>query len=808
METLWQHLRYGARMMLRRPAVTAVLVITLALGIGANAAIFSVVDAVLLRPLPYEDPEELVNLYEYHLAKGYSRFSISIHNFTDWRNQSGVFESMAAYNYRSANLTGDVEPRWVTYVEASDNLFHLLRVAPILGRSFRPEDGLQGNNTIILLSHRFWKDHFGGDPTILGKPIELHGISHTVVGVMPASFEFPSPEVELWRPMLRDPALYNRDRSSHFARAIGRLESGATLEQAQVEMDTLAARLARSYPESNEGWGVTVESLHYSMVTDIRAVLLILWAAVGLVLLIACSNVANLLLAQTVSREKEMAIRAALGAGRISIVLQTLTETVLLAFVSGAAGVLVAFLGVRWLPRLAGESLPQFNEVWLDWRVLAFTALATLITGILLGLVPSLQGSRTDLNASLAEGGRTSVPGLRGRFRNLLVVSEVAVALVLLISASLVMVSFMNLWRNDAGFDPSNLLTFRYSLPSSSYSTNAHRSAFHRQLVDRIGALPEVESAAVISNLPLEGDYDLWSFTIEGRPEEDTKNANTMIRRISPGYFRTMRIPSLKGRVLTSFDRAEGDTVMIISKAMASKYWPSADPIGKTLRFSGPPVLRAIAWRIIGIVEDVPSSSLEVTPRPTVYVPYDQFPFSISAMSLALRTGTDPAQLERHVRAVVAAADKNLPIFNVRTMEEIRGESVARRRFGTLLIGLFAAVAVVLAVVGIYGTISYAVGQRTREIGIRMAVGAQKRDILEMVVRHGLALTGAGIVVGLAGAFALTRYLSSLLFGLSHRDTTTFVAVSFLLIVVGVLAAYVPARRAAKTDPIAALHYE
>ncbi len=808
METLWQHLCYGARMMGRRPGVTTVLVITMALGIGANAAIFSVVDAVLLRPLPYEEPGQLVNLYEYNLAKGYSRFSVSIHNFTDWRNQSRVFEGMAAYKYRSANLTGGSEPRWVSYAEVSADLFQLLRVAPILGRSFHPEEDLQGNHTVVLLSHGFWRDHFGGDDAIIGRSIELHGVGHTVVGVMPPSFEFPSPEVELWRPILRDPALHGGDRSSHSTRAIGRLQPGVTLEQAQVEMDTLAARLWRTYPETNEGWGVTVESLHHSMVSDIRAVLLILWVAVGLVLLIACSNVANLLLAQVASREKEMAIRSALGAGRLRIALQTLTETVLLALVSGVIGVLVAFLGVKWLPSLAGESLPRFNEVGLDWRVLAFTALATFTTGILIGLVPAIQGSRTDLNGSLKEAGRTSAPGMRGRFRNLLVVCEVALALVLLISAGLVILSFMNLWRTDAGFDPNNLLTFRYSLPSSSYSTNEHRSAFHRQLVERIGALPEVESAAVISNLPLEGDYDLWSFTIEGRPAEETANANTMIRRISPGYLGTMRIPLLKGSALTSFDRAEGDSVMIISRTMASKYWQSEDPIGDTVRFNGPPELRSIAWRIVGVVEDVPSSSLEVAARPTVYVPYDQFPFSISSMSFALRASTDPAQLERSVRAAVEAADKNLPIFNLRTMEEMRGESVARRRFGMLLIGLFAAVAMALAVVGLYGTISYVVGQRTREIGIRMAVGARRRDILEMVIRHGLALTGVGIVVGLAGAFALTRYLGSLLFGLSNRDTTTFVAVSVLLLVVAVLAAYVPARRAAKTDPIAALHYE
>jgi predicted permease len=807
MDTFWQGLRHGARMMARRPGITAVLVLTLALGIGANSAIFSVVDAVLLQPLPYENPGELVYLYEHNFAKGYNRFSISIHNFIDWRSQSRLFEDMAAYNYRTANLTGGAEPRRIRYTSVSVNLFQLLGVAPILGRSFLPDEDRQGRDNVVLLSHKFWQEYFGGDTAVIDGTIRLHGSSYTVVGIMPASFAFPSPDVQLWKPMLRDPELFPGDRTRHFAHAIGRMGPGVSLEQAQIEMNTIADRLAREYPRLR-GWGVAVESLHYSMVYNNRAVLLILWAAVTLVLLIACSNVANILLAQATSREKEMAIRSALGAGRLRIAAQTLTETVSLALVSGAAGVALAFWGVRWLPQLAGDSLPHLDKVALDWRVMAFTALAAVTTGILIGLIPAVQASKTDLNVSLKEGGRTSAPGGRSRFQNLLVMGEVALALVLLISAGLVILSFMNLWRADAGFDPNKVLTFRYSLPSSAYPSQEHRSSFHQQLIERIRTLPEVESAAAISHLPLGGEYDFWGFSINGRPAEDTADASLMIRQITPNYFQTLRIPLLKGRVLTMTDRAGGETVMVISKSMVSKYWPGEDPIDKHIRFGGPPALHALEWRIVGVVEDVPSSSLDVAPKATVYVPQDQFPYTNSSMSVALRAKTDPVGMVGAVRAELASMDDDLPIFNLITMNEIRGDSVAQRRFGMLLLGIFAAVALVLAVLGIYGTISYMVGQRTREIGIRMAMGAQKRHILRMTVRHGLILTAMGMLVGLGGAVALTRYLSSLLFGISGTDLSTFIAVSVLLFAVALLASYVPARRAAEIEPITALHHE
>jgi len=484
-----------------------------------------------------------------------------------------------------------------------------------------------------------------------------------------------------------------------------------------------------------------------------------------------------------------------------------MTESLLLALVSEAAAVILALFGTHWLPELAGDSLPRVHGVALDWRVLAFTALATGVTGILIGLIPALQASKVDLVGSLQHAGRSAAPGMRAWFRNLLAMGEVALALMLLIGAGLVIFSFVTLWRTDAGFDPQNLLTFRYSLPSEAYSSEEAVAAFHRQLVERIESLPEVESAAAIDHLPLAGDYENWSFSIEGRPAQETAES-TMVRRISPGYLRTLKVPLLRGRAFTRFDGPGGENAMVISKAMASRFWPSQDPIDQHIRFFGPPTLRAISWRIVGVAEDVPSSDLDVVPKPIVYVPHDLWPFPPYSMSVAARTQTDPAAAAAGVRAQIRALDQDLPIFHFATMEEIRGGSVAQRRFGMLVLGIFAGVALVLAVIGIYGTVSYVVGQRTREIGIRMALGAHRRDILTMTVGQGLLLTAAGVLAGLVGAVALTRYLGSLLFGVGATDPSIFAVVSVLLLVVGLLASYIPARRAASVDPIAALHYE
>ena len=808
MDTLWQYLRHGIRMLGRRPGTTAVLVLTLALGIGANSAIFSVVDAVLLRPLPYPDAGRLVNLYEHNFARGFSRFSIAVQNFADWQSQSRVFDGMAIYTARAANLTGGAEPRRVIYATVSDNLFHVLNVTPALGRSFGPDDAREATNPIVILNHRFWQEYFGGDVAAVGRTIRLHGVSHTIVGVMPASFEFASADIEIWSPLPRDPLLVPGGRGRHFANVVGRLKAGTTLEQAQAELDTIASRLAMAYPDTNEGWGVTVEPLQQSLVANSRAVLLILWASVGFVLLIACSNVANILLAQSASREKEVAIQSALGAGRARIVGQMLAESVLLSLAGGAAGLLIAFWGVRWLPTLAGDALARMNEVALDWRLVTFTGLASVATGVLVGVIPALQASKTDLDASLKEAGRSSSAGLRGRFRSLLVVGEVALALVLLISAGLVMRSFMTLWAMEPGFDSRHVLTFRYTLPVTAYPEPEQMSGLHEQIVERIAALPEVESAGAISALPLAGDVENWSFTIDGRSASESTTPSTLVRHVSAGYLDTMRIRLLEGRALNAFDRAGGEPVVVISKAMAATYWPGERAIDRRVQFRGPEDLAAITWRVVGIADDVPSSSLDGAPKPTLYLSYTQWPFRMPSISLAVLTRTDPSSIVTRVRAEIARVDEDLPIFHIRTMEEVRGASLAQRRFGMLLLGLFAGVALVLAVVGLYGTIAYTVSQRTREIGIRMSLGARPGQILAMMVGQGAVLSAVGMVLGLCGAFALTRYLSSLLFGVSGVDVPTYAGLSGVLQAVALLASYLPSRRAARIEPVEALHRE
>ena len=678
----------------------------------------------------------------------------------------------------------------------------------MLGRPFVPDDAREATNPVVILNHRFWQEYFGGDSEVIGRTIRLHGASYAIVGVMPPSFEFASADIDLWSPLPRDLTLLPGGRGRHFASAVGRLKAGVGLDEAQAELDTIAGRLALVYPDSNEGWGVTVEPLQQSLVADSRAVLLILWVSVGFVLLIACANVANILLAQSAARRKEAAIQSALGASRARIVGQVLAESVLLASAGGAAGLLIAFCGVRWLPTLAGEALARMNEVALDWRVVAFTGLAAVATGLLVGVVPALQSSRTDLNVSLKEAGRSSSAGLRGRVRSLLVVSEVALALVLLIAAGLVMQSFTKLWNIDPGFDSSHVLTFRYALPVTAYPEPQHMSAVHEQIIERLVALPEVESAGATSVLPLAGEFENWSFTIDGRPVTEAAAPTTMVRHVSPGYLETMRVRLLEGRTLNAYDRTGSERVIVISRAMATTFWPGERAIDRHIRFRGPEALAAETWRVVGIADDVPASSLDAAPKPTAYLTHAQWPFHMASISLAVRTSVDPASVVSRIRAQIATVDENLPIFNIRTMDDVRAVSLAQRRFAVLLLGLFAAVALVLAVVGLYGTIAYAVSQRTREIGIRVALGATPGQILGMTVGQGMALSVTGLVVGLCAAFSLTRYLSSLLFGVSGADVPTFAGLSAVLLAVATLASYVPARRAARIEPVIALHQE
>ncbi len=795
-------------MMRRGRGITVVVVLTLAVGIGANAAIFSVVDAVLLRPLPFVGADRLVNLYEQHLARGFARFPVSVHNVADWRDQATTFAGMAAYSAQSANLTGGAAPERVIFAVVSDDLFDVLGVAPMLGRAFRPDDAREAVNAVVILGHRFWRDHLGGDPAVVGRTVRLNGVGHAVVGVMPPSFQFPSPETDLWRPLPRDPRLVPGDRGRHFARAVGRLKPGVTLEQAQTELATIARRLAAAHPATNDGWDARVESLQESIVSDSRAIVFILWAAVGLVLLIACSNVANILLAQSASRTRDIAVRSALGASRARIVAQALAESLLLGLTGGAAGLLIAAWGVRWLPTLAGDAIACADAVAMNWRVVTFTAFASIATGLLVGLVPAFKASKTGVNSTLREAGRSASGGTRSRIRSLIVVGEVAVAEVLLIAAGLLVASFVNVWSRPPGFDSTGVLTFRYTLPTSGYPAREQVSQAHRLVTERLASMPEVASVGAVSVLPLAGEFENWSFSMEGRPPGDTPNASAMVRHVSPGYLETMRIPVTAGRSLDGFDRAGGEPVVVISEAMASTYWPGQNPLDRRIRFRGPADLAAITWRVVGVAGDVPASALDGAPKPTLYLAYDQWPFALPSVSVALRVGTDPMALGNRVRTEIAAVDPDLPIFDVRTLDAVRGASVARRRFATLAFGLFAGVALLLAVVGLYGAIACLVGARTREIGIRMALGARPSRIFATTIGQGVALTVAGLLVGIAMAAALTRFLGSLLYGVSGTDPSTFAAVSLLLLAVAAVAWSVPARRAARVEPLIALRQE
>jgi putative ABC transport system permease protein len=796
MEQVLQDIRHALRSWTRTPGFTAVAVITLALGIGANSAIFSVVNAVLLRPLPYEEPHQLVRLYEQGRSLGLSEDSVSLPNFSDWREQNQVFQEMGAHDFAAGNLTAGEEPRRVTYSLVSPGLFDILRVPPLLGRTFLPAEDLSGSDNVVVLSHGFWRDQFGSDPLVLGNPLILHGVNYTVVGVMPASFAFPSPEVALWRPLPRE-AANPLGRGHHYLDAIARLKPGVTPRQAQAEMSAIAERLAIDYPDSNEGYGVTVVPLHESAVADTRPVLLILWAAVTLVLLIACSNVSNLLLVRGASRAKELAIRAVLGAGRPRLIRQLLTETLLLCIVSGGGGLLLAAWSARWLSNLSAETLGTAGEIALDVRVVAFTAFVAVATGLLTGVVPAIRASRADLDESLKEGGRGSGAGAGHRVRNLLVVSEVAMAVVLVIGAGLLTRSFAALMTADAGFDPRNILTFRLALPEATYPTAEQTHLLYEQLVERMEALPQVESAGANILLPLQGAMENWSFYV------------------SPGYLGTMRIPMLEGRGLARFDQRDGEHVLVIGETMARRFWPGEDPIGQRIRirgwdtwFYGPDASETTWWKIVGIAGDVPDVALGTASNPVAYMPLAQYPAPLSAMSMAVRTRADPASAVSVVRGEVLAVDGSLPIFAVRTMEEILRDSAGKTRLSMLLIGMLAGVALGLAAVGIYGVISYSVSQRTHEIGVRMALGARPGDLLRQVVVQGLLLAGAGVGIGLLGSIALTRYLDSLLFGVAATDLATFAGVSGVLLIVALTAAFLPARRAAVVEPVAALRYE
>ncbi len=800
MDTLFRDIRYGIRSLLKRPGFTMIAVTALALGIGANTAIFSLVNAVLLQPLPFAEPDRLVWVWG-NIRNGGNRASVSPLDFLDFRQQNATFEQFAASLQVSLNLTGSGEPERLSASAVTGNYFQALGAQPALGRTFVPENEKIGNDQVAILSYEFWQRRFGGDVAIVNKTIVLDGKTALVIGVMPKNFNFPRVS-DLWVPMNFDVEPGMKQRKAHFLRPVGRLKQGVTLAQAQADTDAIARRLEEQYPESNTGWNLRLVPLREQLVGNTRPTLFILFGAVGFVLLIACANVANLLLVRAAGRQKEIALRTALGAGRLRIVRQMITESVLLALVGGALGTVLAFWGVELLEKLSEGNIPPTANVRIDATVLGFTLLLSVFTGVLFGLAPALRTLRVNLSESLKEGSRTGADGgQRNRTRSVLVVLESAVAVVLLIGAGLLVRSLIQLQNVSPGFDPQNILTMRVDLPREKYSTPDKAGRFFSELESRIGSLPGVENVGFISELPLSGQPNDMPYTVEGRPPVSIDQAfDDDFRRVNTQYFRAMRIPLLRGRNFTEQEVRESAKVVIISDLLAQRVFPNEEPIGKRLILA----MANLPFEIIGIVGDIRHRGLESTPFPAMYLPTNQTP----GTNIVVRTQGDSANLAGAVRQEVRAIDPDQPVAAVRTMNEWMDTAVAGPRYRTALLVLFAFVALVLASTGIYGVLSYSVSQRTHEIGVRMALGAKRSDVMRLVVRQGMTLVVIGVGLGVVGAIALTRVMSTLLFGVTAKDPLTYAAVGTLLLLVAFVACYLPARRATKVDPLVALRYE
>jgi putative ABC transport system permease protein len=815
MQTFWQDLRHGARMLVKNPGFTVIAVLTLGLGIGAVAAIFSVVDAVLLRPLPYKEPER-ITLVQQHMPKLDWYFGgVSAPEMLDYIAGNETFAEMAGYGIINLNLTGELEPRRIEVARVSPGLFPLLGVTPLLGRGFTVEEDEVGKNRVVALSEGLWRRHFGADPNIVGRTVKLDEASFTVVGVMPARLRFPAAgaayadPVELWTPLaLTDDEKLARRRDSNF-NLIGRLKPGVGIEQAQANMAAVAARIEREYPDIYQGntrIAATAVSLTEKMTQKVRLVVLMLFGAVGLVLLIACANIANLQLARAAARRKEIAIRSALGARPWRIARQTLTESLLLALIGGVAGALIAVWALDLIVKFGPGMAPRLGEVRLDPRALGFTLLVTLLAGILFGLAPALQSARVGLTEALNESGRASGAGGRegARLRNALVILEMAMAVVLLVGAGLLINSFVRLLRTPPGFNPEGVIVARTTLPAARYPEAERGKEVYRRALERIAALPGVQQVSVASALPLISDWQI-GFLVEGRGEREGYTAYGSW--VSNDFFRAMGIPLNRGRVFTDEDRADTTPVVVINEAMARRFWPGQDAVGKRVRWGGwnPPQ----GWlTIAGVVGDVKFSSLEAESPPTIYMPVFQIPRIRRDAVFIARTTVDPSSLAAAMRREIAAVDADLPVYDVRTMNQVIAESVAQRRFTMGLLAIFAFAALGLAALGLYGVLSYAVTQRTREIGLRMALGGRRLDVLGLVVGQGMKMAMIGALAGLIASLALTRLMKGLLFGVSASDPLTFIAVALLLATVALVACWIPARRATKVDPMVALRCE
>jgi len=804
MHSFWQDLRYGARMLLKNPGFTLIAIITLSLGVGANTAIFSVINGVLLSALPYPQPEQLAMVWCDNRRQGIPDDITSYPNFVDWRDRNKTFQGMAGVTSDRYNLTGTGEPEEIRGATVSINFFQLIGVNPMLGRVFTAEEEQPGRDRVVVLSHSLWRRRFGGDPGVLNKTISLSDEPYVVVGIMPPGFQFPE-NTEIWGPLAPDEGMRGA-RFGFFLPVVGRLKPGVTRAQAQADLDVVANQIEKQFTDM-AGYGVNVVPVLENTVGPIRRALMILFVAVLFVLLIACANVANLLLARATVRQREVAVRAALGAGRWRIVRQLLTESMLLAVLGGALGVLLAWWGLRLLVDLSPANIPRLETIRLDGRVLWFALALSLVTGLIFGLAPALQTSHLKLSEALKEGARTGAGGGRAqRIRGVFIVAEVALTLALLVGAGLLVRSFWRLQNVNTGFKTDHLLTLRVTLWGSKYRQGAQAVSFYERLQERLAALPGVVSASATSDIMLRRLATSASFTIENRPRDPGELALELpFDRVQPNYFQTMGVQLLRGRAFTAQDSRDNPRVSIVNETFVKRYFPNEDPVGKRFTFGGGGP-NARWFTIVGVVRDTKRQGIDQPVRIESWMPLAQMPSG--SMDVVLRTTGDPLALGNAVREAVWSLDRDLPIPSIQTMEQILSERVAQRRLNMLLLGLFATAALILAAVGIYGVMNYTVTQRTNEIGIRLALGAQSGDVIGLVLKQGMALTLVGVAIGLIATFAMTRLMTSLLFGVSATDPTTFAAIAALLIGVALLASWIPARRATKVDPIVALRYE
>ncbi|MFY9570625.1 MAG: ABC transporter permease [Blastocatellia bacterium] len=819
MGTLVHDIRYGVRSLLKSPGFTAVAIVVLTLGIGANTAIFTVVNAVLLRPLPYSSPERLVMLWETNprFQIGVDTVPVTPGDFMDWRELNGVFEYVSAFGATNLSLTGAGEPEVIGGASVSGNFFRLMGIEASLGRVFTDDDEKPGADQVVVISYALWQRRFAGVFDVIGKTMTLDGRSYTVVGVAPEGFQFPrakempyfvgvSTHTELWRPLTLTDDFISRKRANHQLCVIARLKPGPSLEQARTEMTAIAERIAQSDPDSN-GIGVKVVPLDEQVVANVRVALWVLMGAVALVLLIACANVANLLLARSSARKKEIAIRIALGASRSRIVRQLLTEGLLLSLAGAAAGTLLSIWGIKAVLSLTRETVPRAHEINIDLKVLCFVITIALVTTLLFGLAPAWQSTKINFNEWLKEGSQGLSGGRRqSRVRSIMVISEIALSLVLLIGAGLMIKSLARLLTVDPGFKPDNILTMHLALAGSKYSVSDKQIRFFQEVTRRVEDLPGVQSVGLISAAPLSGGVYAGGFSIEGgSPIAETDSLVADRRMINPRYFTTLGIPLVAGRYFTERDDQLSPSVAIVSESWARRFLPNEDPLARRIKLGGRDSTRP--WlSIVGIAGDVRDTALESDARPCVYLPYPQF--SSSGMTLMVRAAFEPTSLVTAIRNAVWAIDRDQPVTDVKTMDQYVADSVAARRSGALLLSAFAGLALVLASVGIYGVVAYSVTQRVREIGIRVALGAQSSQVIRPIARDGMALVFGGVVIGLAGAFMLTRVMSSLLYGVSATDPATFAVVPLLLVIVSLFATLIPARRATRVDPMIALRHE